>query len=114
MKNVYMTPTERINQLARELLTAMTEQQEAQSRADKLAYQYGEACKISVAMKIIGCGRERVKAMLEDGRIKYACEGEMVDVRSIAEYIEMPKRYDSTARAKKKYGNDGDSCQWRV
>ena len=42
MKNAYMTPTERINQLARELLTAMTEQQEMQSRADKLAYQYGE------------------------------------------------------------------------
>ncbi len=42
----------------------------------------------SQAARIISCSPTTITAMLEDGRLKSACEGTRVDVRSLADYIE--------------------------
>ena len=64
--------------------------------------KYGEACSKTTAAKIISCSTSTLSAMLEDGRIKYACAGERVDVRSIADYIECRSEADHAARMRRK------------
>lgn len=61
----------------------------------------GEACTKTQACRILGRGWNTIQAMLEDGRLRYACGGERVDTRSIAEYIETPKQHDWEARKQK-------------
>ena len=63
--------------------------------------RYGEVCKRTVAAKILGCSVGKIKNMLADGRLALACGGEMVDVRSIAEYIERPAQIDEVARQRR-------------
>ena len=70
-------------------------------RLDDMLRRYGEVCKRSVAARILGCGPEKVRNMIEDGRLKLACAGTMVDVRSIAAYIEQPMRADELARQRR-------------
>lgn len=50
--------------------------------------KHGEACTKAQAARIISCGTSTINAMLRDGRIRSACEGTRVDVRSLADYIE--------------------------
>lgn len=64
--------------------------------------KYGEACSKTTAAKIISCSTEKVNAMLEDGRIKAACAGTRVDVRSLADYIECRSEADHAARMRRK------------
>lgn len=52
-----------------------------------LIYEYGEIVDKSTAARILGVTRATVYAMLADGRIKSACSGRRVDVRSIARYM---------------------------
>ena len=63
--------------------------------------RYGEVCKRTMAARILGCSTGKIKAMLQDGRLALACGGEMVDVRSIAEYIERPQEIDEVARQRR-------------
>ena len=63
--------------------------------------RYGEVCKRTVAARILGCSVGKIKNMLADGRLALACGGEMVDVRSIAEYIERPVQIDELARQRR-------------
>ena len=63
--------------------------------------RYGEVCKRTVAARILGCSVGKVAHMLRDGRLALACGGEMVDVRSIAEYIERPAQIDEVARQRR-------------
>ena len=63
--------------------------------------RYGEVCKRTVAARILGCSTGKIKNMLADGRLALACGGEMVDVRSIAEYIERPAQIDEVARQRR-------------
>ena len=63
--------------------------------------RYGEVCKRSVAARILGCSVGKIKNMLNDGRLALACGGEMVDVRSIAAYIEQPQQIDEVARQRR-------------
>lgn len=63
--------------------------------------RYGEVCKRTMAAKILGCSVGKIKNMLHDGRLTLACGGEMVDVRSIAAYIQQPKQIDEVARQRK-------------
>ena len=67
-------------------------------RMNDMLERYGEVCKRKVAAKILGCSASKIKAMLKDGRLSLACGGEMVDVRSIAAYIEKPSEADRLAR----------------
>lgn len=50
--------------------------------------KHGEACTKAQAARLISCGTSTINAMLRDGRIRSACEGTRVDVRSLADYIE--------------------------
>ena len=75
------------------------------SRQDDMLSRYGEAVKKIQAARMLNCSAGKISAMLKDGRLKTCCQGSRVDVRSIAEYIEAPKRLDFETRAKKKYPN---------
>ena len=48
---------------------------------------HGEHVDKSTAARILGVTRATVYAMLKDGRIKGACSGRRVDVRSIARHL---------------------------
>ena len=71
------------------------------NRMDDMLTRYGEVCKRSVAAKILGCRTGKIRNMIEDGRLALACEGTMVDVRSIAAYIEQPRQADELARQRR-------------
>lgn len=71
------------------------------NRMNDMLERYGEVCKRTVAARILGCSVGKIRAMLEDGRLALACGGEMVDVRSIAAYIERPRQIDELARQRK-------------
>lgn len=64
--------------------------------------KYGEACTKAQAARIISCSDNTINAMLKDGRIKTACEGMRVDVRSLADYIEGRTDKDRAARMRRK------------
>ena len=84
------------------------------TRLDDMLERYGKAASCTKAAHIIGRSAQTVKHMLEDGRLKYACEGTMVDVRSIAEYIERPKQIDFETRLAKRREKAGIECEWHV
>ena len=64
-----------------------TREEELARKEEALVAQYGEYVDKTATAKILGVTRATVYAMLADGRIKGACEGKRVDVRSIARYI---------------------------
>lgn len=70
-------------------------------RLTDMLERYGEVCTRTVAARILGCSTGKVKYMIADGRLSLACAGEMVDVRSIAAYIERPKEFDVMARQRR-------------
>jgi len=70
-------------------------------RLNDMLDRYGEVCKRTVAARILGCSTGKIKTMLDDGRLALACGGEMVDVRSIAAYIQQPKQIDELARQRR-------------
>lgn len=71
-------------------------------RLDDMLARYGEVVKRAQAARILGCGPAKVRRMIEDGRLLTACAGDMVDVRSIAAYIEQPEACELTARMKRR------------
>ena len=83
-------------------------------RMRDMVEMHGEACTYTKAGKIIGRSDETVRRMIHDGRIRSACEGTMVDVRSLAEYIERPKQIDCEARLNKRREKAGVECRWKV
>ena len=70
-------------------------------RLSDMLDRYGEVCKRTVAARILGCSDGKIRSMIKDGRLALACGGEMVDVRSIAEYIERPAQADAMARQRR-------------
>lgn len=78
-------------------------------RTEVMVAIYGEVCKKQTAAKILDCSVQKIKDMLEDGRLDAACGGTRVDVRSIARYIAAPRHEDYEARKRKmmhKRGSD--------
>lgn len=75
---------------------------------------HGEACTMVQAGKIINRCENTIAQMVRDGRIKAACEGSMIDVRSLAEYIERPAQIDCEARLRKRREKHEVSCRWSV
>lgn len=71
------------------------------TRMDDMLTRYGECVTVAAAARIMGRSRQTVQRMLDDGRLRRVCRGTMVDVRSIAEYIEAPAEADRRARAAK-------------
>lgn len=76
----------------------------ARDRETQMVLLYGEAVEQRVAAKILGRSRGTILNMLRDGRLRSACDGSMVDVRSIAAYVEAPQRADMQARERKHAG----------
>ena len=83
-------------------------------RMRDMVEMHGEACSMIQAGKIINRSDETIRRMLKEGRIRAACEGTMVDVRSLAEYIERPKQIDCEARLSKRREKAGVECRWKV
>lgn len=83
-------------------------------RQRDMVERYGEACTQMKAAEIINRSRETIRRMLLEGRIKTACEGTMVDVRSLAAYIERPGEIDREKRAERKRTKAGTECRFRV
>lgn len=67
-------------------------------RDELMVELYGEACTFTRAARMLQSSPYMIKRMIEDGRLKSACRGSRVDVRSIAHYIEAPEAYDEEAR----------------
>ena len=90
-----MTPEERMDKLEQRVMTLeklaqigeLLRSETIERKEKELVEQYGEHVDKSTAAKILGVTRATVYAMLKDGRIKGACGGKRVDVRSIARYI---------------------------
>lgn len=90
-----MTVEERMDKLEQRVLTLEKLAQigellrdDSLMRTEKeIVNNYGEYVDKSTAARILGVSRATVYTMLKDGRIKGACEGKRVDVRSIARYI---------------------------
>ena len=57
-------------------------------REAAMVARYGEACKIEQACEAMNVSRTTVYRMVIDGKIKTACDGKRIDVRSIARYME--------------------------
>lgn len=70
-------------------------------RLNDMLERYGEVCKRTMAARILGCSPAKVRGMLQDGRLSTACAGDMVDVRSIAAYIEAPVEAEALARKRR-------------
>lgn len=83
-------------------------------RMRDMVEMHGEACTMVQAGKIINRSDETIRRMVLDGRIRTACEGSMIDVRSLAEYIERPAQINDEARLRKRREKAGTTCQWRV
>lgn len=75
---------------------------------------HGEACTMVQAGKIINRSDETIRRMVKEGRIRTACEGSLIDVRSLAEYIERPAQIDCEARLRKRREKHEVSCRWSV
>ena len=71
------------------------------TRMEDMIKRYGECVTVAAAARIMGRSRKTVMRMIDDGRIRWACAGTMVDVRSMAEYIEAPAQADRSARTSK-------------
>ena len=83
-----------------------------ESRGESMARMYGEVCNKSQAARILNCSTAKITDMLGDGRLLPACQGEKVDVRSIAAYIESPEERDYEARRRKEMAKN--NCKWAV
>ena len=71
-------------------------------RRKTMVARLGEACSRETAAKEIEVSVYTIGRMLEDGRLKPACAGSRVDVRSLAEYIERRPEADHEARMENK------------
>ena len=68
------------------------------NRTEDMVRMYGEVVRKAQAGRILNHHPNTITQMVEDGRLRTACGGTMIDVRSIAEYIESPARHDEAAR----------------
>ncbi len=83
-------------------------------RMQDMVERYGETCTQATAGRVLSRSRDTIRKMLDDGRLRRACGGKMVDVRSIAEYIERPQEIDRQARVRKKYRERNIEFKWSV
>ena len=68
------------------------------NRLNDMLERYGEVCTQKTAGKILNVVPRTISRMMEEGRLRRV--GRYVDVRSICEYIENPRKANFTARAK--------------
>ena len=76
------------------------------TREEEMDRQWGEVESQTKAGRILSRHPNTIRAMIDDGRLQAACAGTMVDVRSIARYIEAPAVENRKARVRRKGGSD--------
>ena len=69
-----------------------------QERTKEMLMMYGEVCSRSEAARMLRKDVRTINAMLKDGRLEWACGGTMVDVRSIARFINAPAKIQEEGR----------------
>ena len=83
------------------IVQALAEQLSGRLPVDRHAamiQRLGEACTRDAAAREISVDVRTVGRMIRDGRLRAACEGSRVDVRSLADYIERRPEADAEAR----------------
>lgn len=66
--------------------------------------QYGYALMRSDCQKILNCGKQKLKALIDDGTLRLTADGSKIDVTSVAEYITGGiRKTDHDRRMSKKY-----------
>ena len=83
-----------------------------QQRVDDMLARYGEVVPKTVAASILHRSVFTIRNMIADGRLQSACAGDMVDMRSIVDYIYAPEQADRSARYRKRFEKTG--CQFHV
>lgn len=78
-----------------------------QQRIDDMLARYGEVVPRTVAASILHRSAFTIRKMLADGRLQSACAGEMVNMRSIVDYICTPAQADRDARFRKRFEKTG-------
>ena len=68
------------------------------NRLNDMLERYGEVCTQKTAAKILNVVPRTISRMMEEGRLRRV--DRRVDVRSICEYLENPKKANFAARAK--------------
>ena len=71
------------------------------TRQDEMILRYGECVTRAQAARIIGKSLTTVYRMVQDGRLRTACCGTMIDMYSVAEYITAPREIDHRTRLKR-------------
>ena len=92
-------------QVPADLLAQALANQVPIDRHRAMVERLGEACSKTTAAKAIECSTSTITRLVEDGRIRTACEGTKIDVRSLADYIERKAEVDHAVRMRKKYGS---------
>lgn len=86
------------------ILRLLAEDEREPGTAQRISDKYGEALKISQVMKLLNCGRVKVKLLLEDGTLQYCMAGQRVSTASVAAYIDAGQsEIDHQRRMRKKY-----------
>lgn len=83
-------------------LMALLKRQMPEDRHEQMVRLYGEACRQCKAAKILGVSAQTIMRMREDGRLRATADGNLIDVRSIADYIENRPQEDRAARIRRK------------
>lgn len=91
-------------QVPADLLAQAIARQAPIDRHRAMVERLGEACSKTTAAHEIECSTSTITRLVEDGRIRTACEGTKIDVRSLADYIERKAEVDHEARMTRKYG----------
>lgn len=81
---------------------------------DDMLARYGEAVTRIRAGEILGRSRSTIAVMIKDGRLSECCAGTMISVRSIAAYLDQPRRADYVARLTRRRAASGTRCRWSV
>lgn len=72
----------------------------SQNRLDDMLDRYGECCTQTKAAHILGKSPRTISRMLDDGRLRRIDTS--VDVRSIVQYLESPRKSNIIAKVPKK------------
>lgn len=68
------------------------------NRLNDMLDRYGEVCTQKTAARLLNVVPRTIARMMDEGRLRRVARG--VDVRSICEYIENPRKANFNARAK--------------
>ena len=75
-------------QIPMDVLVQAVKMAGVQDRLGKMLEDCGEVCSRNEAMRQLHVGAEKLETLIAANKIRLACEGEKIDVRSMAEYMD--------------------------